>query len=254
MNSTRIHVAHVLFAAVAVFGYGCMSRPPEGGARMDQRAWSPQPSPAVRYVGLTNEPVREAAAAELGPEAAREIPVLERPSPKPVDPGAKALVDSMVAKLRMGGGGGVTSDGLGGGEGGSVFDNAPKAESPKRIAVRGLRNQGRCRGGEFSEFCERLAGLLTRAGEGEGVVFECVASESGGADGVSGGQFDYELSGTAYLATVEGFDVWELYLRLKPAANEDGVRRDWVVWESEGPVRVLRWAREGQPEVLPAGR
>ena len=53
----------------------------------------------------------------------------------------------------------------------------------------------------------------------------------------------YQLLGTAYLVTAEGFDQWELFLRLSPA--EDA----WTIWQPAVPVRVLRQPRPGQPQI-----
>ena len=81
----------------------------------------------------------------------------------------------------------------------------------------------------------RLAQVLTGAGRSGRVPmrFASRADEP----------VDYELSGTAYLMTSQGFDLWELYLSLHPSGQS------WTVWSADDPVRMLRQPRGGDPQL-----
>ena len=208
----RGSLAHMmLWMCVGLTLGGCM------GPSTRTRPSSLQSVPSNRHpttvTSASNQPVRVAAESELGSEAAANIPEALRALPAPPDPGAAALVDSMLAGLgqRQAGPDGITT-----------------------IGVRQVRNQSRCSGGEFGAFRERFAQLLNHQGRDSKVRF------SGESDAVT----QYELQGAAYLTTTQGFDVWELYLSLTPSVES------WAVWTANGPVHVLRTPRPGQPQVL----
>ena len=161
---------------------------------------------------------RDGAAAEE--PAARPQPVRPRdPEPTPPVPatprrnypGARALVRAIAQR---------------------VSEVSP-AGGEAVVSLGHLRNQSHCTAGEFESFKARLADLLTEMGEAEDLRFATDPDMPA----------DYELLGTAYLVTADGFDQWELYLRLTPAAES------WTIWQAGGPVRVLRQARPGRPEV-----
>lgn len=165
-----------------------------------------------------NRAVREAAAAELGPQVAGAIPTATRPTggPEPSDPGAAQLVQSMLEGMGQPARG---SDGL------------------THIGMAQLRNQSRSSGAEFRAMCERLAGLLTRAAQRSDFHFT--------ADPQA--QVQYQIQGSAYLTNVEGSDAWELFLSMTPAAPRE---RSWTIWEAGRPVHLLRQRRPGQPQIV----
>lgn len=171
--------------------------------------------PAI-VTATTNQPIRAAAKEELGEKQAQAIPAVERPAPQPVDKGAALLVQSMLNRMekRALGNDGVT-----------------------HIGLSNLRNQSRATSQEFEAFCERLAGLLTHAAKdarGGSMRFTCDETET----------VQYQLQGAAYLNSVEGFDVWELFLSMSPSSQA------WTIWQANNPVRVLRQPRPGQPQIL----
>ena len=96
------------------------------------------------------------------------------------------------------------------------------------VSMSGVRNQSRSTAAEYRSLVRRLSDLLSRAGRASGLRFTA-------AD--EGGPIHYRLIGSAYLVTEEGFDQWELYLRLSP------VDEDWTVWQGDRPLRVLRTPR-----------
>lgn len=101
------------------------------------------------------------------------------------------------------------------------------------ISLDGIRNHSHASPGEFAELRRLLADLLNGAGAGGGAPLRFIA---GAREPV-----DFEVVGTAYLATTRGFDQWELYLSLRPTGEA------WNLWSADGPVRVLRQPRPGEP-------
>ena len=199
-----------------------------GCATMHDRAkiMPTQPSyvhPAV-VTPVTNEPVREAASEELGPEVAADIPKVEREPPQPVEVGAAALVESITNAMR---------------------DRVMDDQGVTRIAIQ-LRNQSRCGAGEFDAMRERLAKELNHAAEdARGAQLRFIVHSEGDAAGDAGAlDAHYLMQGSAYLISAGGFDLWELFLSLTPASENFGI------WESPRPVRVLRTPRMGQPHIV----
>lgn len=176
---------------------------------------TPASQPYVRSSAISSprsdQPIRKDAARELGPEVAASMPEIVREQPKLSDRGAQAMVDSMLAAIER-------KDGV------------------AMITLEPLRNQSRTAAGEFESFRERLAELLSAAGEKSGLRFTSKANDTQDAD--------YELQGAAYLATVEGVDMWELYINLSPTKNH------WSIWQSNGPVKVLRRSRPNQTQIF----
>jgi hypothetical protein len=160
-----------------------------------------------------NQPAR-GTERENGPENAATPDRTLRAGPPPADPAATALVDSMLVRIER------------------------SASASTVIDLGQVRNQSRCGAGEFAKLRARLAEKFTSAARDARVRFTADADPS------SSRQPDYHLQGSAYLITSEGFDVWELFLSLTPA------RQNWTIWESDGPVHVLRLPRPGQPEIL----
>lgn len=127
-----------------------------------------------------------------------------------VDPGVQTIVQRIVTAID-----------------GSV-------DSQITIGVWNLENVSRCRREEFQQLQERIAILFTAAGAESDLHFTSDSSA----------EVDYHLQGSAYLMTADGFDQWEVFLRLRP------VDQTWAQWDAPGPVRILRHARPNQPQVL----
>jgi hypothetical protein len=159
--------------------------------------------------------VRNMAARELDQQAAATMPALPpTPVPQPADPGAAAMIDSMNRAL---------------------VQREASPEGVTLISVRELRNLSHASDSEFIRMRRHLCDALTRAGAGSKMVF---------VDGENPAiATHYRLLGSAYLVTAEGFDQWEMYLSLTPAA------RDFQVWDARSPVRMLRLPRPGQQEI-----
>jgi hypothetical protein len=192
----------------------------------------PAPPPAVivrdpdrrslaggRAAPTDNQAVRAAAAAELGEQTANEIRGTTRAAapPMPIEPAAQALVESMLNSMR---------------------DRAIGQDGFTRVGTSQLRNQSRTSSAEFDAFRQRLADILSSAGKQWRLQFV--------ADDAPTGDNQYELQGAAYLVTVQGFDVWEVFLSVsaKPALL--------TIWNGSGqPLRILRTPLAGQPQILP---
>lgn len=134
----------------------------------------------------------------------------------PVDPGAEWL----VAKLRD-----------------VLQAELARADRPTAfyISTFSIRNQSKAQCDEFDAMLVRLAELLDAAGSEEGLRFTADAARS----------VDYHLKGAAYLVTAEGFDLWELYLSLRPSD------RAWTLWQADAPVRLLRSTRLRGQQMFP---
>jgi hypothetical protein len=174
-----------------------------------------EPAPRAAVADATarqTHPAEEAARQELGDQAAEELTIEPRRPPVPPEPGALALVASMTA---------------------SMPGRETDEQGITRIGVHYLRNQSRADTAEFEAFTRRLADLLTAAGRQLSVVFITSYDEP----------VQYELLGAAYLITADGFDQWELFLRLCPAEES------WTVWENDVPVRLIRQPRAGEPQI-----
>lgn len=173
--------------------------------------------------------VREAAATELGPQAAATMPAVKSASTgasatsaaEPVDPGAQALVKSIATSLS---GGARPADDRG----------------VTVITLRELHNYSRAGHGEFNHLLKRLATLLSRAGRDDKLEF--IPEDTAGVAG--GPAPHFRMQGAAYLITADGFDQWELFLSITPTD------RDFGMWDSHGAVRVLRTARPGVPQIV----
>lgn len=154
----------------------------------------------------------------MGVEAASEITPAHRPGPAIAEPAADVVVQSILNSI-------PTRQVVNG----STF-----------ISLEGLRNQSRCRGGEFEQMKERLASALTRAGRRDRLEFIADA----GADDRSSQQSQYVVHGASYLVTRDGFDCWELWLSIA------SVEQPLTVWQPESPVWMLRHPRPGLPQIM----
>lgn len=131
--------------------------------------------------------------------------------PGPADPGALDLVKSLLDEL---------VDPRRGPDGWTVIDCS------------NLRNQSRSSRREYFAFRRRLADLLSQAGHPHRLRFIDTGDE----------EVQYQLTGTLYLIT-NGLDQWELFLSLRET------RHNRLMWEPDGPVRVLRSPESGQPQI-----
>ena len=159
-----------------------------------------------------SHPAQEAARDELGDQAADALVVEPRKPPMPPEPGALALVASMTA---------------------SMPSRAADEQGITRIGLHYLRNLSRADAEEFNTLTQRLADLLSAAGRHLSTTFTTSFDE----------EVHYELLGTAYLITADGFDQWELFLRLSPADES------WTIWEHDAPLRLIRHPRPGQAQI-----
>jgi hypothetical protein len=157
--------------------------------------------------------VKSAAEKELGPKAVESLTVVESPPPAPRDPGADRLVKSMLA---------------------SIPDRQMGDDGVTHVGTSQIRNQSRCGHDEFDAFRVRLAKLLSESGRDEHLAFTTDDSATE----------QYEMQGTAYLITADGFDQWELFLSITPAS------KSLTVWEAGSAVHVLRDPRAGAPQVF----
>jgi len=202
----------VLIIAV-VFSFGCHSGDPLEPGRLapvgPTAALPTDPNPAA---GDSEAQTRRGELSGERPQPRR--PAADRTYDVP-DAGATMVVGAIASRLP---------------------DRPVDARGVTRIGIRELRNQSRCRHEEFVAFVHRLASLLSSAGRDDRIRFTAEVPEAGDP-------IHYELSGTAYLVTRDGFDQWELFLRIRDA--EDGI----LVWQARGPMRVLRHRRPGQPQV-----
>ncbi len=153
-----------------------------------------------------------AARQELGEHEAKSMPEPERSEPQQSEAGAMALIEAIRSSLPIG---------------------AVGEGDMRNVGLRYLRNQSHAPQAEFGAFTERLAAILTDAGEDSCLKF--VSSD--------GETVHYELLGTAYLVTADGFDQWELFLRLSPAEEA------WTIWQASDPVRLLTYPRPGRPQI-----
>lgn len=178
--------------------------------------------PSVRHpatvVPTDNQHVRDAEMEELGSEMGREIPVVQRPAPMPVlsDPGAIALVQAISDRL-----------------GTRTFG----ADGVSRIGLMQVKNQSRATSAEFDAFRERFVSLLNHASS---------VAMRGNLDFVSDAnqQVHYHVQGAAYLITLDGFEMWELFLTMTPADQPHSI------WQGDHPIHVLRQPHPGQPQVM----
>ncbi|UCD75688.1 MAG: hypothetical protein JSV91_01995 [Phycisphaerales bacterium] len=185
-----------------------------GGCASTGGVWPESAPTPVGSALRGHHPARAAAETELGPEAAEALPPIDHTPPRPPDPGAEALVQALLGGM----------------------EHRPVGEDGTTVVdLARLRNHSHAAAAEFSSFRQRLTEVLNRAGEEAGVRFTAEAGDA-----------HYRLDGTAYLVTADGFDQWELYLRLSPADAA------WTLWQSSRPIRVLRHARPGQPQFTAA--
>ncbi len=159
-------------------------------------------------------------AGDQGPAPATSVP-RRPPQPHPPDPGADALLASMRRALSQ------------------ALAGEPASGGELRVGIDGVRNQSHAPAAQFTGLRLRLAELLTRSGRGaaggEAPIRFVIASDE---------PVGYELLGTAYLVPQGGAEQWELYLTLRRAGEA------WVIWRADGPVRMPRRPRPGEPQII----
>jgi hypothetical protein len=154
--------------------------------------------------------IRAAAERELGPDVAATMPALPPADLKPPDAGAAQLV--------------------------SLFAAAPKVadSSSRRIKLAKIRNLSRATDDEFRRMVDRLTAMLEDAGEDAALAFTNDPAAPA----------DFELSGSAYLVVGQGFELWELFLTLRP------VNGGCPAWERSKPIYLFRQPVPGGPQLL----
>jgi len=122
----------------------------------------------------------------------------------------------------------------------AAIEKCPRSRHFERtVSLASMRNLSHATPREFSAMRARLAELLTAAASTDDSTLRFVAGENDPAQ--------FELQGAAYLATVDGFDTWELYLGLsRREAPHD-------LWRSAGPVCILRFEHPRAAQVFYAG-
>jgi len=226
MPRERPHTIHSGLAPLGPMRWGIVLALFAAGCAVDSvhRSSLAPSQPSNRHPAVvsttTNEPVRKAAEAELGQQAAVAIPHVERPAPQLVDAGAAAVVQAIANRLS---------------------DPQVGPDGVIHIGLTQVRNQSRATAAEYSAFIDLFADLLTRAANADR---EAGISPRIEFTGEPRATVQYQLQGAAYTISTEGFDVWELFLSMSPAS------KDWAIWQADRSIRVLRQARPGQPQVV----
>jgi hypothetical protein len=192
------------FLIPGLLAAACSSGPPTLGER-------PTAPPPRLVESDRDATVRSAATQELGPETASSMPPIEPAKLAPPDPGAVELVRSIASSSALA----ATESGV------------------TRIRLASLRNFSHSTATEFESMKLRLASLLSEAGEE--LRLEFLADDT---------TADYDLTGSAYLVAANGFDLWEMFLYLKPVSSPV------VAWESLHPVRLFRQPATGPVQLL----
>ena len=170
--------------------------------------------------------VRPTARNGQRPVRVDQRPRVDHGRSNPTEPGAEAVVRSILAALP---------------------GPPPGPDTVIRVGVTGFRNQSHGSREELAAVRERLAHLLSRAASRFNLVFTAPGGPGGdpAQDPPPEQPMHYRLGGAAYLVTADGVEHWELYLRLVPAAAGE----NWTVWRARGPVRVLRHPRPDRPQI-----
>lgn len=193
-------------AAAFVATPGCASPPASTSTPDSEREVVAPPVADVpaRSPGAASEAPRNDQPGAAAPEHA---PDTEPGPPVPLDPVAVQFVRAMRPAIDDG---------------------------PLVIAV-AMDNLSHARPSEFEAMRTKLARYLDRAAKSAGAPdVDFVSSAAVAADDAR-----YDLRGSAYLLTVRGLDVWQLFPRLEQ--RDDQVQ----VWEAAAPVHVLRQTRPG---------
>jgi hypothetical protein len=172
--------------------------------------------PVARPVSATTNEKNFSATAEQGVKAEHSGLAMEpvaRMIASPIDPGASHVVEAIASIINA--------------------QQAAFRGYPIRISVADIRNQSRCGSDEYQALLDRIASQLNHAGREHQLEF--FSDDTG--------EYDFHLFGTAYLITLDGFDVWEMFLSLS--------RTDYAstLWRAPGPVNVLRQERPSQPQI-----
>lgn len=122
----------------------------------------------------------------------------------------------------------------------AAIDACPRsAKMDRAVSLAHMRNMSHANAREFDAVRARLAELLNAAAASSGSTLHFIASDTEPAS--------FDLLGAGYLATLDGFDAWELFLSVS--------RRDvpYDLWRSDGPVRVLRFEQPMSAQVFYPG-
>lgn len=177
-------------------------RPAHRDASRDQPIDSESSSPEPEEVAST---ASETVKVEDVEKPAKGDTNDKKPAPPP-DPGAKAFLEVLRKDLAA---------------------NPAVGEPPLRIGLGRICNMSRASGDEYLQFRQRLATMLAHAGE----ALQIEITTDPETD------VALLLRGSAYLIMADGFDWWELHLRL---VTPDCAT---TLWHAEAPLRVLRRPR-----------
>lgn len=199
-------------AQLVEVGMANKSDPPRGlPHQRDERA--AQPARATGEAEADSEGnARTDSAEETGePDDAEESPSVNTTAdasvtPRQVDPGAEAFLQALRTDLAS---------------------NPAVGEPPLRIRLGRICNMSRASSDEYLQFRNRLATMLSHAGAEHQISF----TTDPDADAA------WQLRGSAYLIMANGFDWWELHLRLV-SADDAG-----IIWQAQAPLRVIRRPR-----------
>ena len=117
----------------------------------------------------------------------------------------------------------------------SLFLSGAETWGEVLISLDGIRNHSHASRKEFAAVLAQMADLLNTTNVHGGTPLRFVAGTQESTD--------YELVGVAYLMTAQGFDLWELYLTMRPAGET------WMIWSADGPVRMWRQPRPGEEQM-----
>jgi len=98
-----------------------------------------------------------------------------------------------------------------------------------------FENVSRAPSADLRAMLTHLAGVLNATPDADGTAFH---TDDGSPDTT------HRLIGTAFIITANGFDQWELYVKLVPSD------RSWIMWEPSAPIRLIRQPRPHAPTVL----
>jgi len=214
-SRSALALCHCILGVSLTFVSGCSGISRTSGR--NEPAQTPEISrnqlSAASSQSLHQAHVQREADRELGSAAPPDIKIESRSPPRAVDAGALVIVQSIAQSIPKLG----NSD-----------------ANPVKISLATIRNQSRCSQAEFAAMQERFAAMLNDAAEGSSLHFVDTSEDLA----------THEMQGAAYLATREGFEMWEMYLSLS------AVDRAYTLWEHPSAVWLLRQARPGQPQVL----
>ena len=216
-----------MLCSVLVFAAGCASE----SFQRTSAAGSTTPMQPVQLNSQRAEPAQELTDAAQPVRTSEQTDVdvivpgedLEQESPSSVaratlSPALQRIIDEVEASIAR----------------------CPRSRALEpTVSLARLRNMSHATAREFDALRERLAELLSAAASTSGSELRFVTTEDEPAS--------FDVLGAAYLATIEGFDSWELYLSVSRRESAHDL------WRSEGPVRVLRFEQPMSAQVFYGG-